>query len=676
MEYIGYILVCFKKYFSIKGCASKKETVTFIIFFGIALFLSAGLLLPGDDGSGFFILTLIVTFLVPPLFSVLVRLAHGTGKSGWLVVSPLFRFFMENSSSTENNIYETENEPVLHVVLVIIWLALSGYILNLGYDSLPDYDYAFKTKVNGKTEKLNSFGIWNDKPVYEIFSTKVTRLGGETIFDGEKYINHVYSWYISPDEKNFAYIQRTAPRNVKTDTEQDSYDYDDRRYNLYVNGELIEENTIIVGFKFSQDSKHYLYTKKDIQGLWDVYLDVYVDGKPSGIFDYEKKRLNDKDYPFDGFQHIEYVDFTGNGKEISALVTLNDKEKILWYGSERIENVYSFIAKSKIGNSLSYTTTDEKDNFYLNVSSPDSHRRYQVFNHVAFWKYTDDLSHIAYAVENNKRNRWTLFIDGKQVDSGRLKEVESDFLGFVMTDGEIDFYGFGMTDDGKNFAYYTFEEADEKDYERRKKILYLNGKKVGIFDNILPVIEKKYNYEDVYEDFSLLYAYGKPRNQTENAIIRTVRNGDYVIVVQERGEEYVITKAGKSKISELFPTDSDFRKYVSKGPFVISGWETKSLELDEQECKTNYAIKEWEIKSVTFEYDGKEYGKINPEKESVWNRAYHPEADTFSFCLSHGGKGFVPRVRRNYVLVDGKAVPGLVFHDKIFYVEDGWLKKK
>ena len=149
-----------------------------------------------------------------------------------------------------------------------------------------------------------------------------------------------------------------------------------------------------------------------------------------------------------------------------------------------------------------------------------------------------------------------------------------------------------------------------------------------------------------------------------------------MIVVQERGEEYVITKAGKSKISELFPTDSDFRKYVSKGPFVISGWETKSLELDEQECKTNYAIKEWEIKSVTFEYDGKEYGKINPEKESVWNRAYHPEADTFSFCLSHGGKGFVPRVRRNYVLVDGKAVPGLVFHDKIFYVEDGWLKKK
>lgn len=652
MEYIGYILHCFKKYFSIKGCASKKETFTFFGFFVITLFLSVLLLHPSNSAYGFFILTLIVTFLVPPLFSVLVRLAHGTGKSGWLVVSPLFRFFMENSSSTENNIYETENEPVLHVVLVIIWLALSGYILNLGYDSLPDYDYAFKTKVNGKTEKVNSFGIWNDKPVYEIFSTKVTRLGGETIFDGEKYIKHVYSWYISPDEKNFAYIQRADPRNVKTDTEQDSYDYDDRRYNLYVNGELIEENTIIVGFKFSQDSKHYLYTKKDIQGLWDVY----VDGKPSGIFDYEKKRLNDKDYPFNGFQHIEYVDFTGNGKEISALVTLNDKEKILWYGSERIENIYSFIAKSKIGNSLSYTTTDEKDNFYLNVSSPDFHRRYQVFNNVAFWKYTDDLSHIAYAVEDNKRKVWALFIDGKQVDSGRLKEVESDFLGFVMTDGEIDFYGFGMTDDGKNFAYYTFEEADGKDYERRKKILYLNGKKIGIFDNILPVIEeKKYEYEDVYEDFYPLYTYGKPRNQTENAIIRTVRNGDYVIVVQERGEEYVITKAGKKKMNELFPTRDEFRKYVSKDPFAIEDRETKS---------------------VTFEYGGKEYGTINPEKEAIQDRVYHPEADTFSFCLAHGRNEYRPRVRRSYVLVDGKAVPGLVFHDKIFYVENGTLRKR
>ena len=661
MEYIGYILHCFKKYFSIKGCASKAETVTFISFFGIALFLSAGLLLPGDDGSGFFILTLIVTFLVPPLFSVLVRRIHDTENSGWISVSPAFYFVLGNPSVTEDNTYESEKEPSLQAILVIMWLALSGFILYLGYDSLPNYDYAFKAKVNGKTEKVTSFGIWNDKPVYEIFSTKVTRLGGETIFDGEKYIKHVYNWYISPDEKNFAYIQRAVLRNEKTDSEQGRYNYDDARFNLYVNGELIEEKTVISDFTFSPDSKHYLYIKKDKPIFWDVY----VDGKPSGIFEYEKKRLDDKNEPFNCLRKIEYVDFTGNGKEISALVTVNDQEKILWYGSERIENVYSFVAKSKIGNSLFYTTTDEKDNFYLNVSSPDSHRRYQVFNQVSFWKYTDDLSHIAYAVENNKRKVWALFIDGNQVDSGRLR------------DGEIDFYGFGMTDDGKNFAYYTFEEADGKDYIQRKKILYLNGKKVGIFDNILPVVEeKKYDYEDVYEDFYIENVHGKPRNQTDYASIRTARNGDYMIVVEEGKENFIITKAGKSKMNELFPTDSDFRKYVSKGPFVISGWETKSLELDEQECKTDYAIKEWEIKSVTFEYDGKEYGKINPEKESVWNRAYHPEADTFSFCLSHGGKGFVPRVRRSYVLVDGKAVPGLVFHDKIFYVEDGWLKQK
>ena len=315
--------------------------------------------------------------------------------------------------------------------------------------------------------------------------------------------------------------------------------------------------------------------------------------------------------------------------------------KFIGYGSERIENVYSFIAKSKSGNSLFYTTTDEKDNFCLNITSPDSHKCYRIFNHVAFWKYTDDLSHIAYAVDDKKKDRWTLFIDGKQVDSGRLK------------DGKIDFYGFGMTDDGKKFAYYTFD--DDNTYYQKKKILYLNGKKVGIFDDIFPVIEEKYNYDDVYEDFYTLCVNEKPRNQTEYAIIRTARNGDYVIVVRERGEDVIITKAGNAKRSELFPTDADFRRYVSKEPFAIEG------------MKTN---------SITFEYDGKEYGTINPGKEAVWSRAYHPEADTFSFCLSHGGKGFVPRVRRNYVLVDGKAVPGVVFHDKIFYVEDGWLKKK
>ena len=106
----------------------------------------------------------------------------------------------------------------------------------MGYDSIPHSDYAFKAKVNGKTVKVASIGIWNDKTVYEVFSTKATSLGGKTIFDGEKYIKHVYDWYISPDEKNFAYIQRTPLGNSNTDAGQDFYDYDDERFNLYVNG--------------------------------------------------------------------------------------------------------------------------------------------------------------------------------------------------------------------------------------------------------------------------------------------------------------------------------------------------------------------------------------------------------------------------------------------------------
>ncbi len=607
-----YILLCLKKYFSIKGCASKKEVAYYGVFL-IALMVIIFVLGFGvfqDNSFVFSILLTIFMLFVLPLLSASVRRMHAMGRSGWAAMFTPFMWFGNRKDIEGENPYETKSEPGLQFFVVVIDIVLFLFMFRNVIDSIPYSEWVVKAEVNGKTVKIVSAEIWDDKIVYMADDSE------STFFDGEKSIRNVTNYYISRDEKNLAYMKIPPEQNYELDengnrveAEDDFYDY--RREQLYVNGELIEERAGIYNFAFSDDSSHYCYIRKN----GNIFEDLYVDGKPSGIFDYEKKLKISSTKRLDTMSILN-AGFIGETNDVYAEILVNREQNILWYGNQRIENIWSVEYRSDDGKNFLYYTRDKDKKFILNVLTPDFRKTYGPVKSPCILYHTKYLSHIAYADLDYDNERWTLFIDGKWI---RRMDFPDDDYWFFSRDW-IPVKGFGLTDDGNNYAYYI------NDKESDCEILYLNGKEYGKFYSIVSIRNDGIGY-----------------NISNEPCIRSTANGDYLIWVKKLtgGDDYIINKKGMFRLEELY--ESTDALFDSSEPEVITKW--------------NDGL-------ITFEYDSKTYGSFNFGTKDLGATVYSPEADSIEFEVRNS------RGSRRYVFVDGEAFPGLIFHDKILYVKD------
>jgi len=90
------ISICFKKYATFAGRASRSEYWFFYLFYLIVYVM--GLVVGSSQGSQ----TLLYVFILPiilPMWSVGVRRMHDTGKSGWFLIVPFYNLVLLCSES-------------------------------------------------------------------------------------------------------------------------------------------------------------------------------------------------------------------------------------------------------------------------------------------------------------------------------------------------------------------------------------------------------------------------------------------------------------------------------------------------------------------------------------------------------------------------------------------------
>lgn len=90
------ISICFSKYATFTGRASRSEYWYFYLFYIIAYVV--GMILDAVAGSGYIQYLLIVPLWLPQI-AVGVRRMHDVGKSGWFVLIPIYNLVLLCSSS-------------------------------------------------------------------------------------------------------------------------------------------------------------------------------------------------------------------------------------------------------------------------------------------------------------------------------------------------------------------------------------------------------------------------------------------------------------------------------------------------------------------------------------------------------------------------------------------------
>jgi uncharacterized membrane protein YhaH (DUF805 family) len=91
------ISVCFKKYATFEGRASRSEFWFFYLFYIIIYVL--GMVVEGAAG----IANLSLLFIIPlwlPQLAVSVRRMHDTGRSGWFILVPIYNLVLLCTAST------------------------------------------------------------------------------------------------------------------------------------------------------------------------------------------------------------------------------------------------------------------------------------------------------------------------------------------------------------------------------------------------------------------------------------------------------------------------------------------------------------------------------------------------------------------------------------------------
>lgn len=171
MNFLDSIKVCFQKFVTFKGRASRSEYWYFMLFLFIAAFFSAilDLLIFGTNDKSvgpFGIIFYLIAFL--PSTSVCVRRLHDVGKSGWLIaIGMLLLPFLtiialtwvpdwiapENTGSTNDNVGS--------IVLILSGLIV---ILFIGYSI-----YGFYLTVIPGDSGVNKYG---ENPLNFILNTK------------------------------------------------------------------------------------------------------------------------------------------------------------------------------------------------------------------------------------------------------------------------------------------------------------------------------------------------------------------------------------------------------------------------------------------------------------------------------------------------------------------------
>ena len=90
------ISICFSKYATFTGRASRSEYWYFYLFYIIAYV--AGMILDAVAGSGYIQYLFIVPLWLPQI-AVGVRRMHDVGKSGWFLLIPIYNLVLACSSS-------------------------------------------------------------------------------------------------------------------------------------------------------------------------------------------------------------------------------------------------------------------------------------------------------------------------------------------------------------------------------------------------------------------------------------------------------------------------------------------------------------------------------------------------------------------------------------------------
>lgn len=114
-----------------------------------------------------------------------------------------------------------------------------------------------------------------------------------------------------------------------------------------------------------------------------------------------------------------------------------------------------------------------------------------------------------------------------------------------------------------------------------------------------------------------------------------------MIVAKKADEEVLITKSGIAKKAELFPNEDDFDALIAKTPLI-----TQSND------------------EIIFRYKGKLYGSFKLHGKYLSTVNFYQDADSFEFKVCKNSYE-----RKNYVLIDGEAHRGTIFHNKIFYAD-------
>ena len=85
------ISICFKKYATFTGRASRSEYWYFQLFYTLAVIV--GMIIDASNGT-VFMQYLVILVLVLPLLSVEVRRMHDVGKSGWFILVPIYNLVL------------------------------------------------------------------------------------------------------------------------------------------------------------------------------------------------------------------------------------------------------------------------------------------------------------------------------------------------------------------------------------------------------------------------------------------------------------------------------------------------------------------------------------------------------------------------------------------------------